>query len=69
MTNYEKIKNMSVEEMAEWLDEIISSNPCYVCVKDDIGKYDCWIRSLSDISRTRLCLKNRELWLQSEIEE
>lgn len=69
MTNYEKIKNMSVEEMAEWLDEIISGNPCYLCVKNDIGKSDCWLKSLSDINITRLCLKNRRLWLESEVEE
>lgn len=67
MTNYEKIKNMSVEEMAEWLDEIISGNSCYLCAKNDIGKRDCWLKSLSD--RIRLCVKNRRLWLESEVEE
>lgn len=33
MTKYGKIKNMSVEEMAEWLDEILSDNRCYPCAK------------------------------------
>lgn len=33
MTNYEKIKNMSVEEMAEWLEDTLSGNLCYLCAK------------------------------------
>lgn len=69
MANYEKIKNMSVEEMAEWLDEILSGNSCNLCAKDDIGKYDCWLKSFSIFDRLRFCVKSRKLWLQSEVEE
>lgn len=67
MTNYEKIKNMSVQEMAEWLDEILSGNSCNLCVKNDIGKRDCWQKDL--FNKIKLCVKSRKLWLQSEVEE
>ena len=53
--------------MAEWLDEILSGNPCDLCSKNDIGKRDCWQKGLTD--RIKLCVKNRRLWLESEVEE
>lgn len=64
---HEKIKNMSVQEMAEWLDEILSGNSCYLCSKKDIDKCGYWKKDLSD--RIELCEKNRQLWLESEVEE
>lgn len=33
MTNFEKIKNMSIDEMAEWLEDTLSSNLCYLCAE------------------------------------
>ena len=67
MTNFEKIKNMSVQEMAEWLDEILSGNACYLCSKKDIDKCGYWEKGHSD--RIELCVKSRRLWLQSEVRE
>ena len=67
MTNFEKIKNMSVEEMAEWLDEILIDNSCYPCKIKDIGK--CGYLEKDFDSRCQLCAKNRKLWLESEVEE
>ena len=32
MTNFEKIKNMSVEEMAKVINDGISSEPCDYCI-------------------------------------
>lgn len=67
MTNYEKIKNMSVDEMAEWLDEIFSDNRCYPCEKKDINKCGYFEKDFD--SRCQLCVRNRKLWLESEVEE
>lgn len=67
MTNFEKIKNMSVEEMAEWLDEILSDNSCYPCKIKDIDK--CGYFGKDFDSRCQLCVRNRKLWLNSEVEE
>lgn len=71
MTNYERIKNMSVEEMAEWLEDVlsgsISSNLCYLCAKKDIG--ECGYFEKDSESRVTMCVRNRKLWLQSEVEE
>lgn len=38
MTNYERIKNMSVEEMAQRILDGISSDPCDYCPHND---YKC----------------------------
>lgn len=60
MTNYEKIKNMSVEQMAEEFDRM--SNyiciycDCDVCPFNHKGDYDC----------TKLGFKD---WLNGEVEE
>lgn len=67
MTNFEKIKNMSAEEMAEWLDEIFSYNRCYPCKIKDIDKCGYFQKDLD--SRCQLCAKNRKLWLEREVEE
>ena len=67
MTNYEKIKNMSVEEMAEWLEEILSDNSCYPCKIKDIDKCGYFEKDFD--SRCHLCIKNRKLWLKSEADD
>lgn len=67
MTNFEKIKNMSIEEMAERLEDTLSSNLCYLCVEKDIDKCGYFEKNLE--SRVTMCVKNRKLWLQSEVEE
>lgn len=67
MTNFEKIKNMTVEEMAEWLDEIVLDNSCYPCKIKDIDK--CGYNEKDFDSRCQLCIQNRKLWLESEVEE
>ena len=56
MTNYEKIKAMSVEEMAEFLNK--GAN-CVVC--------KCWDYCLGDGSCD--CLKGITKYLESEVEE
>ena len=37
MNNFEDIKNKNIQEMAEYIEEIFSSNPCYCCIKKDIN--------------------------------
>lgn len=60
MTNYEKRKNMSIEEMADEFERI--SN--YIC-----DYYDCKVCPF-DIIGKRSCNKSGFAnWLQSEVEE
>ena len=41
MTNYERIKNMSIEEMAEWLHNQTSGNiPCACIITDGLNCYE-----------------------------
>lgn len=56
MTNYEKIKAMSVEEMARWIDETIATR-CDACPAEKI----CGI----ELS----CVSTIIKWLDSEVEE
>ena len=63
MTNYEKIKAMSVEEMATAISDSISSEPCDYCLYSD-EKYCYGI----------LCNRQKDSeivaeWLNSEVEE
>ena len=52
MTNYERIKNMSIDEMAEWLDETLLDHAC--CANgDDMHCEECD------------CLSGRKKWLES----
>ena len=67
MTNYEKIKNMSIEEMAEWLDEILSERACSLCTMKDIDQ--CGYEEQDYFGRIALCVRNRKQWLESEVEE
>lgn len=55
MTNYEKIKNMTIEEMAEWLQDGI--NECNCCAYGlNFGCPDA-------------CIYGIKQWLEREIEE
>lgn len=67
MNNFEDIKNKNIQEMAEWIEEMFSSSPCYCCVKKDINKCNYYEKNYSD--RMELCVENRKLWLESEVEE
>lgn len=53
MTNFERIKAMTVEELAE----LISKSPCYNCKKT------------SDQTCTIPCFQGVKQWLESEVEE
>ena len=57
MTNYEKIKAMSVEEMAEWLD----------CIPT--GCKFCPAREICEITIALDCTMTFKQWLESEVEE
>nr|DAJ50703.1 MAG TPA: hypothetical protein [Caudoviricetes sp.] len=61
MTNYERIKNMSIEEMAKWLDEMLFGKI------QDI--YKCGYYENDSESQYQLCVKDRKSWLESEVEE
>lgn len=61
MTNYEKIKNMSVEEMASDIDRMAN----YLC--DGYGCKEC---PLNFLGYNRNCNATEFAnWLQSEVEE
>ena len=66
MKNYERIKNMSVEEMAEVLyranDDICFHN----CTQDTGNKFEC---SLGDNLKPEHCLSCMKRWLLSEAKE
>lgn len=59
MTNYERIKNMSVEEIADLIDEITDccvTNECSSCPLHPHG--------------AQFCHKDHfKIWLESEVEE
>lgn len=62
MTNFEKIKKMSVEEMAMWIANGISSEPCDYCSNNEFNcnNFDCYN------------VKTKEIigkWLKSEAKE
>lgn len=62
MTNYERIKNMSVEEMAEFIHEIsmADQNGLPYCSIDIAYERDC---TCDD------CVQHTAEWLNSEVEE
>lgn len=47
--------------------EVLSYNSCYPCKIKDINKCGYFQKDLD--SRCQLCVKNRKLWLESEVEE
>ena len=58
MNNYEKIKNMSIDEMAEF----IQCGDCFYCKARDI----CGIWDKGETNTTELCDKYAKQWLESE---
>lgn len=62
MTNYEHIKNMSVEEMAMRIYQGISSDPCDYC---PYNFTNCCGDICNDKSNVNIVLE----WLNSEVEE
>ena len=56
MTNYEKIKAMSVKEMAEFLD---FNCQCIICIHKD----ECKVDGTFD------CTEGTKKWLEKEAEE
>ena len=62
MTNYERIKNMSVEEMAQRILDGISSDPCDYCQHND---YACDMGYGCDNTNDLETLKQ---WLESEVD-
>lgn len=58
MTNFEKIKNMSVEELAHTMNIVISN--CYKCpICEFCKKNNC--------RNCRTCQSTWEKWLESEV--
>lgn len=68
MTNYEKIKGMSVEEMAEWMAGFDGSGMCNYCDRDStwpmIADYGCELGDGAEV-----CAGGIKRWLQHEAEE
>ena len=62
MTNYDRIKSMSAEEIATDINSGISSDPCDYCIFNE--EY-CNGAQCLGISDTKIILK----WLNSEVEE
>lgn len=64
-TNYDRIRNMSVEEMAEFMyyasDEICFEN----CTKDTGNRYFCKFGENVDFSNCKRCMKQ---WLEREVQ-
>ena len=59
MTNYEKIKNMSIEEMENYCDARETYAPCYSCKYYKVGgRYN-----------QEICELQIKEWLESEDEE
>ena len=56
MTNFERIKEMSVEEMAEWLDSF------------DFTECNCCTYTNSNCHNVS-CEDGHKQWLESEVEE
>ena len=70
MNNYEKIKNMTIDEMAEFIDEASISGE-YTCSYCKI--YEDWLKVDTDEDITEYCKYNCingvKQWLQQESEE
>ena len=57
MNNYEKIKSMSVDEMAEWFEEHLT-NTC---------GFDCPAYEICEGEYVRGCEETIKQWLQEEV--
>ena len=55
MTNFEKIKNMTIEEMAEWMQSDISG--CFCCTYGH------------DFTCPNSCIYGISKWLEGEVDE
>ena len=71
MTNYERIKQMSIEEMAEFIVKIkmIFSEDIYIHIQEEIKDY---IIKIDDKKIKKWVRKECEFykqWLESEVEE
>lgn len=66
MTNYEKIKNMSAEEMAAAIAKGVSCDPCDYCpfFEDQCEDSECYNRCY-DLEDSEII----QIWLNSEVEE
>lgn len=62
MTNYEKIKAMSVEEMAKAIDMGISDDPCDYCPGN---RFECMHLKCYEKENYEIIAE----WLESEVEE
>lgn len=62
MTNYEQIKNMSVEEMATVIAHGISCDPCEYC---EACAYECYGDECHNLEDSEVIQK----WLEREVEE
>lgn len=56
-TNYEKIKNMTVEELAEFFHK---TNACFYCIYEGLEETEC--------DESEGCLSGIKQWLQAEAE-
>lgn len=66
MTNYEKIKAMSVEEMAEFMFDENENNYNYC---DFCKQYSNYAPHCESVDFEEDCIKARMKWLESEVEE
>ena len=63
MTNFDKIKNMSVEELADTMaNAMVDCDSCPICEFCALRKNDTTQEFVS-------CSKSWEQWLKSEVEE
>lgn len=65
ITNYENIKNMNIEEMAEAL-MYAADGICWLsCLKATGNKFECPIKGDVDLADCQKCFKK---WLLSEVD-
>ena len=57
MTNFERIKNMNINEMAKWLSEEIPHGDCYGCRLCDVasGCREGWLKYLKSGTDFKVC--------------
>lgn len=71
ITNYERIKNMSVEEMAKWITGVRFVYECNAHGKDA----NLLLKSLDDKTKLELgkwfedSIKEQKQWLNSEVDD
>ena len=68
MTNAERIRGMTVPEMANWI-ELLQMDNCSCCAHYKTSKYKivhCEIEHGQDISD---CINGRMMWLEAEVED